>query len=72
MDRQSNGSFIVKDKIINTYHNVGLSNKENDDVVSQVNSNEEIVNTIKESKELKSLKTIDEKMMTIYEYLDDI
>ena len=72
MDRQSNGSFIVKDKIINTYHNVGLSNKENDDVVSQVNSNEEIVNTIKESKELKSLKTIDEKMMTIDEYLDDI
>ena len=70
MDRHSNGSFIMKDRIINTYQNVNLVNKNNSEVIE--NTTEEVKPVIKESRELKSLKNIDEKMMTIDEYLDDI
>ncbi len=68
MDRPSNGSFIVKDRIINTH------------IVSKLTSNENVITNVKEesdnkiiiNKELKSLKTIDDKMLSIDEYLDDI
>ena len=60
----------MKDRIINTYQNVNLVNKNNSEVIE--NTTEEVKPVIKESRELKSLKNIDEKMMTIDEYLDDI
>jgi len=71
MDRQSNGSFIVKDRIVLTYRNIDLisSNDEKKVNVSQEEVKKPIANV---NKEYKSLKNIDEKMMSIDEYLNDI
>ena len=62
MDRQSNGSFIVKDRILNTHKVVGI--------VSNVKENE--ILSVNNDKEYKSLKNIDEQMMIIDKQLDDI
>ena len=70
MDRQSNGSFIMKDRVINSYNNVYLVSKNDEKIVD--NSTEEAKIIAPSDRELKSLRTIDEKMMTIDEYLDDI
>ena len=69
MDRQSNGSFIVKDKIIDTYRCASLvsNNKQ-----ENIENNNNISEVKKVDKELKSLKNIDEKMLSIDEYLNDI
>ena len=67
MDRQSNGSFIVKDRIVNTYMNAKLI--DNDSV--KVNDNA-INKDIKVSKEYKTLRDIDDKMQEVDEYLDNI
>ena len=67
MDRHSNGSFIVKDRIMNTYqiaHLMALDDMKN-------NHNERPI-IVSEDKEYKSLKNIDEKMKTIELQLDDI
>ena len=69
MDRQSNGSFIVKDKIIDTYRCASLvSNSKQENI----ENNNNISEVKKVDKELKSLKNIDEKMLSIDEYLNDI
>ena len=73
MDRQSNGSFISKDGIIDTYRCVELmsdtSIKEKEELPKE---KEETKDSINISKEYKSLKKIDEKIMTVDEILDDI
>ena len=75
MDRHSNGSFIVKDRLLDTYQVVKLIGSEElkgepvEQVVSEVKE-EQI--SLKLDKEMKSLKNIDEKMMSIDEYLNDI
>ena len=63
MDRYSNGSFIVKDHILSTYRIQTLmsEDKKNDKIDKPI---------ILESD--KSLKNIDDKMMSIQKQLDDI
>ncbi len=71
MDRQSNGSFIVKDRIVNTYNVIGLT--ENENVLDKMeNEPEKIVKKTIVSKEMKSLEKIDDKMMTIDEILNNM
>ena len=72
MDRQSNGSFIVKDRIMLTYKCVKLVTRDDEKLL--VSKDSEEVNKIQvgANKELRSLKNIDEKMMSIDEYLNDI
>ena len=75
MDRQSNGSFIVKDKIMDT-HIVSklitsdLEKKEK--VTSEEKKEPEQKIIVTNNKELKSLKNIDDKMSLIQQQLDDI
>ena len=75
MDRQSNGSFVVKDRIISTAR-VAKMIRHNDEInsdtkiVTNEEKDEQVV--VKNNKEYKSLKNIDEKMLSIDEYLDDI
>ncbi len=71
MDRQSNGSFIMKDRILGTYHNIGLVGRDNKDTAATTTV-QESPPVIKTNRELKSLNIIDQKMMTIDEYLDNI
>ena len=70
MDRQSNGSFIVKDRIVNTYQIAKLV-KENDLKIID-NSNNENIKIINNDKEYISLKNIDDVMNSIEMQLDDI
>ena len=65
MDRQSNGSFIAKDRIVSTW----LVSKMIDDNSDKVITNSESVVV---DKELENLKNIDEKMNEIDITLDDI
>jgi hypothetical protein len=75
MDRYSNGSFVVKDRIISTAR-VAKMIRHNDEInsdtkiVTNEEKDEQVV--VKNNKEYKSLKNIDEKMLSIDEYLDDI
>ena len=61
MDRYSNGSYIVKDKIIASYESPYILDK---DLIAELPQEEPII----EKKE-KSLKEIDDKMMTIDDLL---
>ena len=73
MDRQSNGSFIAKDRLLTTYRNIKLLGK--DELSKEVTTaNEQVINEVSTriSREYKSLKTIDEKMNQIEMQLDDI
>ena len=73
MDRQSNGSFVVKDRIIDTAKVVKMishNDVKNDEAKIVADEDKQVV--IKGNKEYKSLKNIDEKMLSIDEYLDDI
>ena len=62
MDRYSNGSYVVKDKIINSYHLIN----------SIIEEKEEKKEEIQIQKPEKSLKEIDDKIMTIDDLLDNI
>lgn len=62
MDRQSNGSFIMKDSIIDTYPCISLIN---DAVLVENKNNKEESSSI--SKEYKALKKIDQEIMSIDE-----
>ena len=77
MDKQSNGSFIVKDRVLDTYMKCKLiSDKDNSKDNNRVVDNDTVIindsNNIFKDKEYKSLKNIDEKIMTIDEILDNI
>ena len=64
MDRQSNGSYVVKDRVMDTYYKVELTS----------NSKKEVVNneTIISNKEDKKLQKVDDKISTIDEILNNI
>ena len=73
MDRYSNGSFIIKDKIINSYLKQELLSKDN------FTNLEYIEDKLPEQKSLsfdmlnkESLKQIDDKMVRINDFLNDI
>ena len=70
MDRQSNGSFIVKDRVMNTYKVISLVSQYDDISKNDDNSSVLIIDT--NNSESKSLKNIDNKMMTIDEILDSM
>ena len=63
MDRQSNGSFIVRDRIEETYIPSTLKDKE---------MVQETIMEIKTNKELSTLEKVDSKIMTIDDLLDNI
>ena len=71
MDRHSNGSFIVKDRIIGVSRLVKMINLHED---TDKVDNEEVkeVKTIKIDKEYKQLKNIDDKMNEIEMQLDNL
>ncbi|MBQ8219321.1 MAG: DNA topoisomerase IV subunit A [Bacilli bacterium] len=76
MDRQSNGSFVVKDRILDTYKLSEIIS-DNYDSIKIVDSNNDTTTEIKKTlsnneKEYKSLLDIDNKIMTIDEILDNI
>ena len=68
MDRQSNGSFIVKDKIVDTHLVSKLCSEES----KTVKDEPEVKKIVTNDKELKSLRNIDDKMSLIQQQLDDI
>ena len=71
MDRQSNGSFVVKDRIVDTFKNAKLVDSNDEKVVvNDVQEKKEPVVT--GNREYRTLKNIDEKMMSIDEYLNGI
>ena len=74
MDRQSNGSFIVKDRIMDVHKNIDIMSQYSDSVKS---TNDTIVEDNKKTivsnnKETKTLNAIDNKIMTIDEILNSM
>ncbi len=72
MDRHSNGSFVVKDRIVDSYKNIKLVDGSLDKTYVKDTSQIKETPVITGSREYKTLKNIDEKMMSIDEYLNDI
>jgi len=77
MDRQSNGSFIVKDRVMDSYQvAIMIDEKMSRTSISVSEVDEEVTDKGKSlsnnDKEYKSLKDIDNKIMTIDEILDSI
>ena len=74
MDRQSNGSFIVKDRVMDTHKcvNIVSQHSDNDGVSNDNSAVKEEKKIIIMNKETKSLKAIDDKIMTIDEILGNI
>lgn len=69
MDRLSNGSYVVKDRVMDVYLIVNIvSNLQKEITEKVINNDEPIVN----NKELKTLKSVDDKIMTIDEILNNI
>jgi len=63
MDRYSNGSYVVKDRIIDSYLVTNLVDESSDEVVNE----EKVI-----EKTTDSLKTIDDRMVTIDSLLNNI
>ena len=72
MDRHSNGSFVVKDRIVDSFKNIKLVDGSLDKTYVKDTSQIKETPVITGSREYKTLKNIDEKMMSIDEYLNDI
>lgn len=73
MDKQSNGSFVVKDRLLDSYLNVSLiDNNSNGEIVKEEIATETKKVISNNNRELKVLKDIDDKIMTIDLVLDDI
>jgi len=71
MDRHSNGSFIVKDRIVGTYKHAKLVDSNDQKVIVSDNEVKEKPQT-GGNREYNTLKNIDQKMMSIDEYLNGI
>ena len=75
MDRHSNGSFVVKDRVMNTAYVTKLTSQNEFDKKAndETQEKEEVkMPSLKVDKEYKSLKNIDERMLSIDEYLNGI
>ena len=70
MDRQSNGSFVVKDRVMDTHKVVDIVSQNSEDLVMNKDDSVQEKKTVVSDKETKSLKAIDDKIMTIDEILD--
>lgn len=68
MDRQSNGSFIVKDRVLDTYKVVHITSQF--DAPKEIKEEQKTI--IINKKEDKTLKKIDSKIMTIDEILNNM
>ena len=71
MDRQSNGSFVVKDRVMDTYRIVSIISQ-NDTVLKNDTGVNEVKIVNSNSKEVKTLRNVDSKMMTIDEILNSM
>jgi topoisomerase-4 subunit A len=72
MDRQSNGSFIVKDRVMDTHKCVNIMSQHSEDLTKNIEEVEEKKVNVILNKEVKSLKAIDDKIMTIDEILNNM
>ena len=75
MDRQSNGSFIVKDRVMDSYKSIDIMDSYDDckrDGILINDTNQGIKTVINNDKESKVLKNIDSKIMTIDEILNNM
>ena len=73
MDRYSNGSYIIKDRIINSYLKTNILSKdnfENKEYIEDKKPEQESLNFDMLNKE--SLKQVDDKMVRINNFLNDI
>ena len=68
MDRQSNGSFIVKDRILSAHRVTGITS----DILSKKSVTKEEKIEIIDNKEYKALKDIDSKIYLVDSLLDNI
>ena len=71
MDRQSNGSFVVKDRVMDTHKCINIMYQHSDDLIKEEVTEDKKKVAI-DNKEIKSLKAIDDKIMTIDEILDSM
>ena len=75
MDRQSNGSFVVKDRVMNSYKSVSIMDSYDDcmnDGILINDTNQGIKTVVNNDKESKVLKNIDSKIMTIDDMLNNM
>jgi len=75
MDRQSNGSFIVKDRVMDSYKIIDIMDSyddcKNDSVIIN-DTNQGIKTVVNSDKETKILKNVDSKIMTIDDMLNNM
>ena len=69
MDRYSNGSYVVKDKIEDVYIVEGIKSKDDIEISTTLNNNDNIDTN---NKAKTSLKEIDDRFMTIDDLLDNM
>ena len=69
MDRYSNGSYVVKDRIEDVYINASIKSKDDIEISTTLNNNDNIDTN---NKEKTSLKEIDDRFMTIDDLLDNM
>ena len=73
MDRPSNGSFIVKDRVLDTHKCVNIMSQYSDGLkIENISGNLEKKIVMTTNKEVKSLKAIDDKINTIDEILNSV
>lgn len=73
MDRYSNGSYIIKDKIIGSYLNIENLSKENFENLEYVEDKKPEQQALSfDMLNKESLKQIDDKMVVINNFLDDV
>ena len=68
MDRHSNGSYVVKDRIEDVYINASIKSKEDIEISTTINND----NIDTNNKAKTSLKEIDDRFMTIDDLLDNM
>ena len=72
MDRQSNGSFVVKDRVMDTHKIVSIVSQGETVLKMDDENNEVKIIDTNNSKEVRTLKNVDNKMMTIDEILNSM
>ncbi|MBR3162336.1 MAG: DNA topoisomerase IV subunit A [Bacilli bacterium] len=73
MDRYSNGSYIIKDRIIGSYLNTEILSKDNFDNLNYIEDKKPEQQALSfDMLNKESLKQIDDKMIVINNFLDDV